>query len=585
MLAMLLCFWAGTTVEQDAHVLSYLLKAQYAQVRHEYTLAKEYADRALALNPESADAAFLRLEIVYTAMRRTPIQLAEQRQRYLAELEQRLKQHPQDYRFLKFMGNLMVQNRWARESRPQTPDFYLSQALQLMHQTEWATNEEKADVYFDLGHWYFNSDQPYKATLAFGKIEDLDPDNVSAMEALARSAQNAHMLRLALDAYKKYSKRSEYIFEGKATPIGNAIHMLEYLLQPTPEHLQALLDYFEETRGDLATLTRIGDRMVFMGMEEHLPTFLANVPVRYQGTRYYQLYLLGLMSQGRFNDVVQLATDPTKRFDEKVLALVMEHGMEAAFLSGDYATCLALAERHPEVKVVSARFELYAAFAAAFAHQDMSLWEQMQARRGPDDGMVRFVSQAITAISFEEFALRNRVQLLRQFGAYDQALAVLAEHYPNGYPENLLEEVAITHVVAGNPEKAFPYYETLVQNNPERADYHNNYGYFLADAGVDLEKAKALISKALELQPETPAYLDSYGWVHYKSGDLQTAETYIREALRFEPENSEKLEHLGDVYRRLGKEDIAREYWSQAMNQGGARYLDIMEKLDPDLSN
>jgi tetratricopeptide (TPR) repeat protein len=581
MLALLLLWASALTPEQNAKVLSYLLKSQYALVRDQFTQAKEHADRALALDPQSADAAFLRLEIMYSAMRRTPIQLQEQRQRYLEDLKRRLIQFPDDYRFPQLMGQLMVENRWIRQDHPQPPEFYLKEALRLMEAGDLATNEEKADTYFDLGRWYYTNDQPYKATLAFSKIEDLDPDNIRSMEALAKSAQNAHMLRLALRSFKKYSKRSSFDFESRATPVGNAIYMLEYILDPKPEKLQDLIDYCQRTDQDLSLLTRVGDRMAFMGMEAKIPELLAEVPETLHSRRYYQLLLLGLMMRQDFKEIIEIAKTKGQLYSNELRVTIMEHGMEAALLEGDYETCLNFAAENQAVSRVSSRFELYGSFAAALRDGDLEPWQAMADRRGPEDRMVMFVQNALSSMTFEDFAFRNKLQLLRQFRAYDQVIQQLDARFPEGIPDGLLEERAITHILAGEPEKAFPIYEQLLAAHPDRADYYNNYGYFLADANQELEKSKSLIARALELEPDNPAYLDSYGWAHYRLGDMKTAEQYVREALRFEPDNAEKLEHLGDIYRRLGKEDIAREYWSQAMEQGGDRYLKIMEKLDP----
>lgn len=581
MLALLYCLLLQPQPQKDAQVLSYLLKAQYALVRDEEKLANDYVDQALQLDPDNADAAFLRLEIRWLKMRRTPIQLAEQRQLFLDDLEKRLTQFPKDYRFHKMMGQLLVENRWAREAHPQTPDFYLDEAMALMADNTLVSNEERADVYFDIGRWFYNDDQPYKATLAFSQIEDLDPDNVRALEALAKSAQNAHMLRLALRSYKKYSKRSTYDFQDKATPVSNAIHMLEFLLEPTPERLQELLDFLEVSRQSSGLLLRLAERMMFMGQETDLPLLLEAVPESLHGRRFYQLLFLGYMSRGDFDKVIEIAETRSKLYTNETLVTILEHAMEAALISGAYESCLAYAETYPQVSRFSARFQLYAAFAEVLSNGNDHLWNEMAKQRGPQDGMVAFVENALQTMSLEDFAIRNKVQLLRQFGAYDDALAFLSRRYPDGVPADMREEVAITHILAEDFEQAFPIYEALIAAHPDRADYHNNYGYFLADANRELEKAKTLIARAIELQPDTPAYLDSYGWVHYRLGDLKTAEHYIREALRHDPENSEKLDHLGDIYRRLGKEDVAREYWSEAMNQGGDRYFEIMKKLDP----
>ncbi len=52
----------------------------------------------------------------------------------------------------------------------------------------------------------------------------------------------------------------------------------------------------------------------------------------------------------------------------------------------------------------------------------------------------------------------------------------------------------------------------------------NYYGYMLADRGMRLDEAVALVQRALAQDPTNPAYLDSIGWAYYKQNKLAEAE-------------------------------------------------------------
>jgi len=48
--------------------------------------------------------------------------------------------------------------------------------------------------------------------------------------------------------------------------------------------------------------------------------------------------------------------------------------------------------------------------------------------------------------------------------------------------------------------------------DPDNAGALNYLGYMLADRNVRLDEAQKLVSKAVELEPQNGAYLDSLGW-------------------------------------------------------------------------
>lgn len=100
------------------------------------------------------------------------------------------------------------------------------------------------------------------------------------------------------------------------------------------------------------------------------------------------------------------------------------------------------------------------------------------------------------------------------------------------------------------------------------ANTMNFLGYMWLEAGSHLDKAGELITKANELLPDQPAYIDSLGWFHYKKGDyaaalreLQRAESLLEQ---IQPEDAEILEHIGLTHQGLGNKTKALEYLERA---------------------
>jgi len=108
-------------------------------------------------------------------------------------------------------------------------------------------------------------------------------------------------------------------------------------------------------------------------------------------------------------------------------------------------------------------------------------------------------------------------------------------------------------------------FQKLLNRNPEHAPSLNYLGYMWADRGIHLEEAKRLIERALRVDPENPAYLDSLAWVYYKMGDPQTAWRWMQEVLRRESRDPIVLDHAGDIVFALGRKDEALRYWQSSL--------------------
>lgn len=104
----------------------------------------------------------------------------------------------------------------------------------------------------------------------------------------------------------------------------------------------------------------------------------------------------------------------------------------------------------------------------------------------------------------------------------------------------------------------------LVDADPQDALALNALGYTLADRTDRITEARELVARALAIAPDEPAYLDSMGWVEYRSGNLEQAVTLLErafEALR----DHEVAAHLGEALWMQGREQDARTVWREGL--------------------
>ena len=104
----------------------------------------------------------------------------------------------------------------------------------------------------------------------------------------------------------------------------------------------------------------------------------------------------------------------------------------------------------------------------------------------------------------------------------------------------------------------------ILAQDPDNADALNALGYTLADRNERLDEAFTLVARALKLKPDSPAVLDSMGWVLYRQGDLVQAASHLRRALEL-TRDDEIAAHLGEVLWVKGQRDDAQAVWREAL--------------------
>ena len=113
--------------------------------------------------------------------------------------------------------------------------------------------------------------------------------------------------------------------------------------------------------------------------------------------------------------------------------------------------------------------------------------------------------------------------------------------------------------------EGFSLLHRCVDAQPDQADCLNAMGYAYAEDGAHLDEAREMVVKALAIDPDNAAFLDSLGWVYFKQKKFTEARDLLQKAVLKE-EDPVIYAHIGDAYEKLGQMDKALEAWKKALS-------------------
>ena len=155
-------------------------------------------------------------------------------------------------------------------------------------------------------------------------------------------------------------------------------------------------------------------------------------------------------------------------------------------------------------------------------------------------------------------------QLLRDLKQWQDAAEVLATASAR-FPDDtdLVYEQAMVEEKLDRLADMERLLRRVIALKPDHPHAHNALGYSLADRGLRLPEARALIQSALQLSPGDPFITDSLGWVEFRLGNRDEAARLLRQAYAARPD-TEIAAHLGEVLWAMGQRDEARKVWQDA---------------------
>ena len=423
-----------------------------------------------------------------------------------------------------------------------------------------------AKLYLALGYTYEQQHDYKKAIDSYRKAVELDPENLDAMRGLAQNLLNDGQMAASLDRYKA-------------------------VIEEDPQDAQAQLRIAEILR----RTGKLDAALESLKKAETLVQDSLEVPYN---------YALVYAAQGRYDEAIltlQKLLDQTAKADghyttgeaanravflERLGSLYRETGKTQAAID-TYRKMLALGDENGArgyQQIIDANRD-----AKQYAQAD-SIAQEATAKYPLDRSLKMLMAGQLADSSQPEKGIALARSMLKGQGSKDdrEVYVALSQIYSRLRQWKEAEEAAaqaeklsttpdekeyIAFVQGSLFERQKKYdlaeerFRHVLSVDPQSAMALNYLGYMLADRGVRLEEALGYLKKAVELEPQNGAYLDSIGWAYFKIGNFDLAEENLRKAVEKQSNDATLHDHLGDLYQKTGRLKQAAAHWERALEE------------------
>jgi len=331
--------------------------------------------------------------------------------------------------------------------------------------------------------------------------------------------------------------------------------------------------------------------LLFQGKEEQAIEYLAHIigdhpnPEPDARMELALMYMLTGRDEDALSQVNQVLLEQSRRLDAlRLMAIInfrLEH-LDAAW--DDFQDLLATGQYRMDALYYLARIADYR------EQYERAVRFYREVRSGPNTVFSQRRASALLAHQMEkidaafelldDFAKSSphhavdmilaKAQLMASLGRHDQAL----EYYDKATeyrPDN--ESIALGRadllLRLDRLDDALVDYRRAIKRWPKSALSLNALGYTLADRTEEYAEAEKLIRKALKYDPDSPAIIDSLGWVLFKLGRHEEALLELQRAYQG-LSDQEVAAHIVEVMAVLERRDEALEM------------LLVAEQKDPD---
>jgi tetratricopeptide (TPR) repeat protein len=209
-----------------------------------------------------------------------------------------------------------------------------------------------------------------------------------------------------------------------------------------------------------------------------------------------------------------------------------------------------------------------------------------------DDRALKVGAAAIKAHPADMDMLLSYADLLREKSKFSEAIAAYDTALAKIPPTSNRKGLALYHRgIAYQQAHQWPHAETdllaALQLRPDDPGLLNYLAFSWADQGINLDRARTMLERAIQLVPDDGAIVDSLGWVMYRSGDYEEAIKQLERAVALDANDATINDHLGDAYWRAGRQLEARTQWEKAERLSDDKTLteQIRAKLKDGLDN
>lgn len=168
------------------------------------------------------------------------------------------------------------------------------------------------------------------------------------------------------------------------------------------------------------------------------------------------------------------------------------------------------------------------------------------------------LSQAVKVAPGSLAARLDRGDVFTERGRYAEAMNdyrhVLGYQSDN---HQLRMKLALVTQRYGDLDAAAELYRTLITQNDSAALAYNNLAWIEVLQEGDLDDAHGWASKAVELAPEVPQFLDTLAWVERGLQNTSRAMYLLEKAAEIDPPQFSVHYHMGILAQELGDADLA----------------------------
>lgn len=199
-------------------------------------------------------------------------------------------------------------------------------------------------------------------------------------------------------------------------------------------------------------------------------------------------------------------------------------------------------------------------YAAAIDRQARLLFKQGQLREAQ-----HLLQRAASVQPEDSVRLQlTEADILRQANKPDESFGTL-ELVLALEPDN--PEALYMSALLAEPLKKYDIMEQRLQRviklKPDYAQAYNALGYSYADRNIKLEEAASLLEKALKLDPDDAAILDSVAWLRFRQGNFASAKELIQRAMQL-MDDPEVQAHYVEILWTAGQKNEARAAFEAA---------------------
>ena len=159
----------------------------------------------------------------------------------------------------------------------------------------------------------------------------------------------------------------------------------------------------------------------------------------------------------------------------------------------------------------------------------------------------------------DSFTVINVANCYQAMGRFDDGEKYVLDYLARGFKDSqllfLLGNLKVHH---GQPEKAIPYFEKTLEENPRSASAHNALAaiYINRDGGSgDQALAEEHLDAAMAINPTLMSVRYNMAQLREKQGRLAEAAELYRQEIQDTPKSYKALYNLSRVYRLMGRED------------------------------